>query len=183
MSKKENKDEIARLKQNIFSDDWELVKQSAGRLAKIGGDDVIIFLLSLLKSEKSDLRNEAALALEELKDQRALEPLLEAIFKKENHKYNGTLVFTLESLDCSKKLKEIFAILFYEAYEAKLSASAILSEQLFEFTDQDLYDIQYMWEDCKAHPEKCPQFINVRDLIQDKVDGYLSYLTPGKSEK
>ncbi len=39
------------------------------------------------------------------------------------------MVFALESLDCSQKLKEIFRILFYESYESKLSADAILNDQ------------------------------------------------------
>ena len=182
MTENPNIDEIETLKSNIFSNDWELVKASANRLAKIGGDIVVTFLISLLKLNDAGIRNRAALALEELSDQRALEPLLEAIFKKENHNYNGTLVFALESLDCSNKLKEIFTILFHESYEAKISASAILSEQTFEFNEQDLLDIKQMWDNCKLNPENCPDFDNdeVRDLIQINVDSYLLYLTQDK---
>ena len=174
-----HRNEIEQLKKDIFSDDWELVKTSADRLSKIGGDEVVTFLISLFKLNNSGIRNRAALAIERLKDQRALEPLLEAIFKKENHNYNGTMVFALESLDCSKNLKEIFTILFYESYEAKLSASAILEDQIFDFTKEDLQDIKEMWTDLQLHPEKFPEFDDkeVRELIQDNVEGYLSYLT------
>jgi HEAT repeat protein len=174
----ELKIEIERLKKDVFSDDWELVKSSANRLGEIGGDDVVDFLISLIALDDSSIRNRAALALEQIKDNRALEPLLTAIFKKENHNYNGTMVFALESLDCSKKLKEIFRILFYETYESKLSANAILSDQIFEFTEQDLLDIQRMWEDCKLHPDTCPDFDDdeTREMMQDAVDGFLSYL-------
>ena len=175
---KDLKIEIEKLKKDIFSDDWELVKSSANRLGEIGGDDVVDFLISLISLDDSSIRNRAALALEQIKDNRALEPLLIAILKKENHNYNGTMVFALESLDCSRKLKEIFRILFYETYEAKLSANAILSEQIFEFTEQDLLDIQKMWEDCKLHPDKCPDIDDdeTRKMMQDAVDGFLSYL-------
>jgi len=82
---------------------------------------VVDFLISILSSDNSDIRNRAALALENIKDNRALEPLLAAIFIKENHNYNGTMVFALEPLDCSKKLKEIFKILFFETYESNIS--------------------------------------------------------------
>jgi len=171
--------EIEKLKKDVFSDNWELVKSSAKRLGKIGGDDVVDFLISLIALDNSSIRNRAALALEEIKDNRAVEPLLTAIFKKENHNFNGTMVFALESLDCSKKLKEIFRILFYETYESKLSAFAILNDQTFEFTNQDLLDVQKMWEDCKFDSDTCPGFDDkeTREMMQEAVDGFLSNMT------
>jgi len=170
--------EIEQLKQDIFSDNWELVKSSANRLGEIGGDEVVNFLISLIALDDSSIRNRAALALENIKDNRAIEPLLSSIFKKENFNYNGTMVFALESLDCSKKLKEIFKILFYETYEAKISAYAILSVQIFDFTKEDLIEIQKMWDGCKLNPETCPNFddIETREMMQDAVDGFMSYL-------
>jgi len=169
-------DEIEQLKRNIFSSDWELVKFSADKLGEIGGDEITDFLISLLDLDDSGIRNRAALALEDIGDNKAVEPLFKSIFK--NHNYNGTMVFALESLDCSKHLKDIFKILFSEAYEAKMSAMAILDTQIFEFTSQDLIDINDMWEDCKLHPEKCPEIEHddVRTEMQDSVDGFMEYL-------
>ena len=185
MTDNKQKIEIEILKQNIFSDNWELVKSSAYRLGEIGGDEVVNFLIYLISLDNSSIRNRAALALENIKDNRALEPLLTAIFKKENFNYNGTMVFALESLDCSKKLIEIFRILFYESYEAKISAYSILSDQVFDFTIEDLLEIRQMWEDCKLNPEKCPFFDegDTRLMIQNAVDGFMCYLkSPDKSK-
>ena len=81
------RDEIETLKNDILSDNWEVVKTSADRLGQIGGDEVVDFLISLLALENSGIRNRAALALSDIKDNRALEPLLTAIFKKENYNY------------------------------------------------------------------------------------------------
>jgi len=169
-------DEIEQLKKNIFSNDWELVKFSADKLGEIGGDDITDFLISLLDLDDSGIRNRAALALEQIGDNKAVEPLFKSIFKNQN--YNGTMVFALESLDCSKHLKDIFKILFSEAYEAKMSAMAILDTQIFEFTSQDLININDMWEDCKLNPEKCPEIenVDVRKEMQDSVDGFMEYL-------
>lgn len=177
--------EFEQLKKDVFSDDWQLVKSSADRLGQIGGDEVVDFLISLIAVDNSGIRNRAALALEEIKDNRALEPLLTAIFKKENHNYNGTMVFALESLDCSQKLKEIFRILFYETYESKISAYAILSDQIFDFAKEDLLEIQNMWDDCKQHPDKCPCYddLETREMMQDAVDGFMSYLNPKSTIK
>ena len=135
-------------------------------------------LISLLSSKNPLTRNEAALALKDRQENSALEPLLAAIFKKENHGYNGTMVYALESLDCSKKLKEVFQILFYETYESKMSAYSILSNQEFEFTEQDLFEIQQMWNDCKLHPEKCPCYEEeeTRAMMEELVNDYMKYL-------
>lgn len=163
---------------DIFSEEWEFIKNSLVRSVEINLEDENEFLISLLRLDNSNIRNKAALVLKDRKEIKALEPLLTAIFKKENHNYNGTMVYALESLDCSKKLKEIFEILFYESYEAKISAYEILCNQTFEFTKQDIIEIQQMWEDCKLHPEKYPlnKSLEVMSMIQDAVDGFISYL-------
>ena len=148
--------EVENLKKEVFSDDWETVKAAAKRLGEIGGVDVVDFLISLLELDDSSIRNRAALALEQIEDSRAVEPLLKSIFKPENHNYNGTMVFALESLNCKTKLVEIFKILFYETYEAKISAYSILDDQIFEFNRDDLLQVQKMWEECNAEPEKYP---------------------------
>ena len=170
--------EFNQLQKNIFSDDWETVKLAGNRLGKIGGKEVVDFLISLLSLDNSGIRNRAALALEEIKDSRAVEPLLNSIFKKENHDYNGTMVFALESLDCSKKLKEIFRILFFETYEAKISAYEILFDQTFDFSKDDIIEIQKMWDYCKSNPEKCPYYDDeeTRKLMQNAFDAYIGYL-------
>jgi HEAT repeat protein len=169
-------EEIEQLKKNMFSSDWELVKSSADKLGEIGGDEITDFLISLLDLDDSGIRDRAALAIEQIGDNKAVEPLFKSIFK--NHNYNGTMVFALESLDCSKHLKDIFRILFSEAYESKMSAIAILDTQTFDFTSQDLLEINRMWADCKLHPEKCPEIEDdeVKKEMQDCVDGFMEYL-------
>lgn len=160
----------------MFSSDWELVKSSADKLGEIGGDEITDFLISLLDLDYSGIRDRAALALEQIGDNKAVEPLFKSIFK--NHNYNGTMIFALESLDCSKHLKQIFRILFSEAYESKMSAMAILDTQTFDFTSQDLLEINAMWEDCKLNPEKCPEIEDdeVKKEMQDSVEGFMEYL-------
>jgi hypothetical protein len=176
MEDKELENEISQLKQDAFSSDWERVKYSVDRLGKIGGSDIVDFLISLLSLNDSGIRNRAALALEEIKDNKAVDPLLTSIFKKENFNYNGTMVFALEALDCSKYLKEIFKILFYQGYEAKVSAQAILTNQKFYFTDQDIIEINQMWLECLQKPSLCPDFEDSKDDIQELVNLFLAGL-------
>ncbi|RZK56229.1 MAG: HEAT repeat domain-containing protein [Pedobacter sp.] len=175
---KKLKTELEELKKDIFSNEWETVKSAGNRLGKIGGTEVVNFLISLLNLDNSSIRNTAALALEEIKDNRAVEPLLNSIFKKENHNYNGTMVFALKSLNCSGYVTDIFKILFYEIYEAKLSAYAILNDQIFEFTEAEIREVQKIWADCKLNPKDCEGYEDekIREMMEDAFEGYIGYL-------
>jgi len=172
------KPEIEKFKKDIVSGEEKLANSAAIELGEIGGDDIVEFLITLLDLNDPAIRNRAALALRDIKDNRALGPMLEAICKKENNNFNGTLVYALESLDCSKNLKDIFKILFYESYEAKISADKILSNQIFDFTKQDIIEIKQMWEDCIMHPEKCPGIDDeeTKLFMQESVDGFKNYI-------
>jgi hypothetical protein len=172
-----NHNEIEQLKRDIFSENKAIAKSSANRLVEIGEVEIIDFFISLLKSDSPIIRNRAALALADIGDNKSLEPLLEAIFKGKNHNHNGTLVYALESVDCSNKLVEIFTILFYESYEAKMSAYSILGNQTFTFFNEDLLKIKAMSEDCIQHPEKCPDYHQTELInIQAMVNHFMTYL-------
>ena len=168
--------EVDKLKQEVFSDDWEQVKYACNRLGEIGGEEVFWFLLTLLEFDNSGIRSRAALALRDMADSRAVKPLIAAIRKPANHNYTGTMVYALETLECGNYLKEIFEILFYESYESKVSAFNILDEQEFEFTRGDLYAIKSMWEGCKKAPETCPAYEDAKDEIQRDVDWFMHFL-------
>ncbi|WP_053404593.1 HEAT repeat domain-containing protein [Persicobacter sp. CCB-QB2] len=142
----------------------------------------IELLIDLLESDRPEIRNAGAIGIYELRPQKALEPLLNAIFKQENHNYNGTLVWALGQLDCKNRLIDIFRILFYESYEAKISAYEILDSQIFEFSKTDLKEIKSMWINLQASPDRSPDFDkgDVRIMISDAVEGFLSYLGNNK---
>jgi HEAT repeat protein len=168
--------EIDKLKADMFSADFQVVKNAAETLGKIGGDDVLEFLISLLEVDDPSIRNRAALALEDIKDNRALDPLLRAIFKKENHNSNGTMVFALQALDCSKYLIQIFRILLFETYESKLSAYHILRDQEFCVRSTEVFEITLMWRRCKLSPGICPGYDHdeTREMMEDAVQRFVA---------
>lgn len=147
------------------------------KLSEIGGNNPQFYILLLeLDNTYNLVRNHAALCLADIGDSIAVQPLLKAILKKENIHYNGTLVYALKSLDCSRYILQLFQILMYHGYEAKMSACHILSEQEFKFTQQDILEIKSMWKDLLLHPKKCPAFDDSRLMIEDAVEGYMSYI-------
>ena len=167
---------LESIKADFFSSDTKVATAASDKLSEIGGDEVVAFLIPILDSENAWLRNSTALVLRDIGDGRAMEPLLQAIQKPQNANNRGTLVYALEKFDCSQKLSELFDILFYARYEAKMSAAAILDEQIFEFSTEDLHEIQRKWNDLQQHPEKCPDFAACKDDIQNFVEGFVSYL-------
>lgn len=170
-------EEIPELKKNILSGDKTHYWDAIMRLAAIGGDGVFEFYVGLLDSGNPFLRNAGAHGIMYMEDDRALEPLLHAIFKPVNGKDVASLVSALGFVDCSSKLKEVFQILFYFPYECKRHAESILNSQEFEFYRTDIVDVLNMWQDLKRHPEKSPDFQDSEELIRGAVDGYLHYLS------
>jgi hypothetical protein len=174
----EIQNELIRLKSDILCPDTELDKKNdaARRLHEIGSEGILDFWIDLLdvSNDYCILRNYAALSLLDIRNSRAVEPLINTILKRGTINYNGTLVYTLSFFNCSYKFKEIFQILFYQGYEAKCIAANILSDQEFEFTRQDIIDIKAMWEQLKLHPDE--SYLKSKDLIDESVEGYLSYL-------
>lgn len=171
-----NKDnEIATLKSKIDSNDPQALS-AVNSLIELDREIAIDYLIKLLDSTKPALRSLSALGLHDLADNRALEPLFEAIIKPENANSNGTLVFALGALDCSNKFNEIFDLLFYGDYEVKVEATAILDEQTFEFRKADLRIIQNKWSEIQANPDLCPYYDNYKENIEDLVNSYVCYL-------
>lgn len=178
-------EEIKRLKVEIFSDDWDKMKASADKLFEIGGQKNIDYLLGLLDHQNSKVRNVVALTFRKNKFNEAIDSLLSAISKEENRGYNGTMVYALEELDCSHKLCELFDILFVESsWEVKYHILTILDKQTFEFTEDDLMKIKLKWENIKdswnelnkIDKDNLQKHDLDKDLIQNFVDGYVSYL-------
>lgn len=151
---------VNRLKQKMLSDDWDSVCEASGELGEIDGDDVIDFLIPLLERDHSGygIRERAALALRDTGDDRALAPLLNSIFKKENQGQNGTMVYALQTMDCSNHIRKIFDLLFHGNYEAYCGVLMILDEQEFIYSNEDISEIKAMWGDCLKSPEECPDF-------------------------
>lgn len=169
---------IEEFKRGMLSDNWDTILKSGDSLVKIGNEEVFKFLINLLESENVLIRNGAALALHDLENSEAVEPLLKSIFRPENKNHNGTMVYALENLNCENRLVDIFKILFYHEDEPKMSAYTILEEQIFKFNRDDLKEIEKMWNECSLNPEKGKGFDNkeTKLMMMSAYKGFIEYL-------
>jgi hypothetical protein len=181
--------EIEKLKTDIFSGDRDTMKEAVNRLFTSGGQDNIDYLIGLLDQGNSLIRNEVAMTFMDNKFNDALEPLLNSINKPENRNARGTMVYALQALDCSQKLKELFYILFTATKNIEVQSGilTVLEEQEFEFTRTDLMEIRTTWDKLKETWNDSngikegdrKEYEIDREAIQDFVDGYVSYLDRG----
>ncbi len=172
--------ELRQLKEYLVSSvpEWDKMKMAAQRLSEIDGEAAFNYFIGLLdlNNEQNWSRNIAALMLRDIGDNRAVDPLFTAILKKENINYNSTLVYALERLDCSRKFRELFEVLFYHGEAAQMSAHSILAEQDFLFDNNDLEGIKAEWESIKANSKGRPKNEQVLEWMKGAVDQYMVYL-------
>ncbi|MFT7239333.1 MAG: hypothetical protein ACI93L_003433 [Cyclobacteriaceae bacterium] len=174
---------VEHLKSQLFSRDTELIKSATSQLFGEGEADLLV---GLLEHEDSSIRNAIALTFMENEFQEAIEAIFAVIKQAQNRNARGTLVYALRSLDCSKKLVELFEILFSSSpnWEVQNRILTILEEQEFDFTKDELRQIQSMWEELKDHwnalngiEESNPSKFQIsEDIVNDTVKGFTTYL-------
>src|SRR4051812_25233390 len=100
--------ELAQLKLHIRSSDPLIAKRAGNDLCKLGGEEVTLFLISLLylDNSESETRNLAAISLMNIADPIAIEHLYNAALKPENLNYTGSICWALSHFDCKNYLKE-----------------------------------------------------------------------------
>lgn len=86
-------------------------------------------LVATLASSNPAERNAAAIALMDLGDPRAMEPLIQAIELPQNRHARGTLVYALSAFDCVGRFVQLFSWALQGGYEASGEALAIIRAQ------------------------------------------------------
>ena len=127
---------IKLLIQQIVTGSWEQKLQASDELIQKNNDFVLTKLIGLLDANDPNIRNAAALALREIASPKAMIPLLDAIFNKDNLNNRSTLVYALENLDCSKHFIEIWKLACADKADVVVSALSILETQEFEVSEK-----------------------------------------------
>jgi HEAT repeat protein len=85
-------------------------------------------LIHDLEASESAVRDKAALQLMDIGDERAVQPLLQAISKPENINHRGTLVYALGAFDCELFLEPLVDLALSGNFEVSAGALSILEE-------------------------------------------------------
>ena len=155
----------AQLQHDMQSDDWATARRAADALAELGGADAVTILIPCLASPSPVTRNAAAIALRDIGDNAAREPLIRAITDPLTQGDRGTLVRALQTLDCSACLRFLFQLALTETFEVQNHALQILYEQEFWYTREDLVEMEAELEGYAQREDRPPDTdLLIKDL-------------------
>lgn len=117
---------------------WKEKLEAADAIAANSGNCHLGELLELLRSHSAPTRNAAAIALRQIGDNRAVEPLFAAIQTPANLQDRSTLVYALEHLNCSGHFQDVFLLVLSDKADVRLAAANIFFSQGFFVDEEDL---------------------------------------------
>ncbi|MDM4768546.1 hypothetical protein [Pelomonas sp. SE-A7] len=95
-------------------------------------------LVAALSSPIASERNKAAVALMDIADSRAVQPLIHAIENPDNRNARGTLVYALSAFDCSGRFAQLFGWALEGGFETSNESISILHDQEIIPSEEDL---------------------------------------------
>lgn len=165
---------LDELKQDFLSKDPDVSLAAIDALAEIGGEEVFDFVIPYVNDPNEWLRMNAGMVLQDVVDQRALEPLVRAIKNPEFVANKGTLVFALAELDCSDLFILLVELALSNNFEVQSHALSILDEQTFNVTLGDVVVAEKMMADYGLGPDKGQDYEvlleNLEDIIEEIKD-------------
>jgi len=127
------------------SKDIKTVTKAAHALGDLGERRAVLPLIDLLENTPhSVIRNAAAVALSDLGDQRAFQPIIALVQHPKTQGDNGTLVYALQSFDCSTIVPFLVDLVisgdFEVSHEAFLAIETVeeISEEDFQVSQQKI---------------------------------------------
>jgi len=129
---------------NIFNKSEDDIIVLLDELANKIDRGMIPDLIELLgKTPNQIIKHKVALLLHDLKDDRAIEPLIDEISKLSNKNYRGTLVYACEAFDCSDYL-ELFIDLIINDSNEVATTSVMVIENMREKFDSEILSKQIL---------------------------------------
>lgn len=159
--------------ENFFNHhkDWVNDIVEASQLNSADKNRSIDLIINKLDSNDSSIRYIASHLILTFKIEKAKHKLIERILAKQTFNNNGTMTYALYHLNCKSNLVDVFRIPATQSYESKMHAYAILSEQEFEFSNDDLSEIKSIWNNTKSQElEK-----ETLEMIEDAYNGFMAY--------
>ena len=121
------KNKLEELIIQLASVDITLVEDAVHKIVALRATRAVPHLMALLKTTENHLlRNTIAIALRDLKVQEAVPIILYLVRNLKIKNYQGTLVYSLQTLDCKEYVVEISRIICEENFECREMALSIL---------------------------------------------------------
>ena len=142
----QKQEDIAQLFAVIEAGSDDNAFQAADSLAKLGGEEVVQKLITLLSSSDYNTVYLAARALSKHKhNQLALEPIFELIKNGEQPFLKAILTEALAGFDCSEYFVDVFKLYLFGNFKVSAMAKEVLDDQEFAITPRVIRKAEKQW--------------------------------------
>jgi len=151
--------------------------KASDSLGYIGTAEVVESMIGLLIHPNPESRFLASRTLALIKDNdKALDPLLEAIQAKENSQQSGDLMMALESFDVSSKYVEIFKLYLFGSFKVSLIAKDLLDHKEFDISPRVLKKAIKHWNHYSNNVKQDDAFLLKKIEVEEILEDLSSYL-------
>ena len=154
----------------LRSDRQDLAIKAAHALGDLGDQRAVPVLIEILQTTThSAIRDAVAVGLRELKDERAIQPLVSLIADPKTEGHRGTLIYALEEFDCTCLLDFLVDLVitgnFEVSHQAFLAITSIESGVDPETLDSLLQQVKIALPE--ATPEKVELISDLKELLME----------------
>ncbi|PIB37454.1 hypothetical protein BFP72_07395 [Reichenbachiella sp. 5M10] len=146
-------------------------------LARIGSEEVLQAMLTLLQHPHAESRYMAARTLGLMKDNAAgLEPLLDAIKDKQNEGQVGELLSVLEGFDVSGVYVELFKLYLFGNFKVSMIAKDLLDHKDFDITPRVLKKATKHWNHYSNNVKQDDLFVLKKAEVDEIFEDLTAFL-------
>ncbi|QSE96467.1 HEAT repeat domain-containing protein [Fulvivirga lutea] len=161
----------------IEKGDDEKAFEASDSLGAIGGDETLNHLVSLLKNNNPDVQFLASRTLGLMKNNgAALEPLIEAVNKKDNSAIAGDLLMSLDGFDVSDHYVEIFKLYLFGSFKVSKLAKELLDYKEFNITPRVLKKAKKHWNHYQNNIKQDDAYLLKKEEVEEILDDLQDFL-------
>lgn len=169
---------IEEIRSQFLDPNWTTELIENRELEPKKAEDIRKYIVDQLNSDEDYVRYISSLMIIQFKIESAKSKLIERILDSNTLGNNGSMTYALLHLNCEDKLVDVFRILASQTWESKNHAYTILSEQIFEFSRSDLYNLDKIWNDVLANQTKNQIYDSeTLEMIENAYLGFKTYQT------
>ncbi len=155
----------------------EKAYKASDSLGRIGTEEVVNAMISLLNHEFSESRIMAARTLSLIENNNlALAPLLEAIKDKTNSNISGDLLIALEDFDLSEVYVELFRLYLFGNYKTSMVAKDLLDHKEFNITPRVIKKAQKHWDHYSNNIKQDEIYALRKNEVEEMLKDIRAYL-------
>ncbi|QDZ81101.1 HEAT repeat domain-containing protein [Priestia megaterium] len=127
---------LDNLKKELNTDNSEKALETIEKIGSMQDPSTVPTLIKyLVSTDNNVVRDALAIALADIGDYQAIEPLIRLLKNPKTVKSRGTLLYALESFNCSNYAELITELLFEDNFEVSRQAFILLEAQMLHISN------------------------------------------------